>query len=162
MLQVLERHQVRYVVIGGLAATFHGSPLRTGDADICPAGSREDRERLAAALREMDARIRTPDVPAGLPFPCDAAFLGGVQVLNLQTRFGDLDLSFIPSGTDGYDDLNRHAVRYDLDGLTVPLASLADIIRSKKAANRDKDRAVLPTLEALLRSVGDGGSRQPR
>ena len=70
----LERHRVLYVVIGGLAAVLHGSPLATFDADICPKADAGNRERLAA-LRELDARIRTPDVPGGLRFSCNAAFL---------------------------------------------------------------------------------------
>jgi len=151
MLRTLERHQVRYVIIGGVGATLHGSPLATRDADICPAADESNLERLAAALREMDPRIRAPNVPAGLPFACDAVFLRQVRLLNLTTRLGDLDLSFEPSGTGGYDDLQPRSVRYDLgDGLVVPVAALEDIIRSKEAANREKDRQALPTLRLLL------------
>lgn len=75
MLRVLEHHGVHYVVIGGLAATLHGSPLRTGDADICPARDRANLTRLADALVAMGARIRTADTPGGHPFACDAAML---------------------------------------------------------------------------------------
>jgi len=150
MLRVLEHHGVHYVVIGGLAATLHGSSLRTGDADICPARDRENLARLAAALVEMNARIRAPDAPGGLPFACDAALLSSVSLLNLTTELGELDLAFQPAGTDGYEDLLRHVERYDLDGLVVPVASLEDVIRSKRAAGRAKDVAALPTLETLL------------
>ncbi len=58
ILRALERHAVRYIVIGGIAATLHGSPLRTGDLDICPARDRDNLERLAAALAEIRARVR--------------------------------------------------------------------------------------------------------
>jgi hypothetical protein len=99
----------------------------------------------------MGARIRTPDTPDGLPFACDATFLRQVRLLNLTTRFGDLDLSFEPSGTGGYEELSPRAVRYDLgEGLVVRVAALEDIIRSKEAANREKDRLALPTLRLLL------------
>ncbi len=98
----------------------------------------------------MGARIRTTGVPEGLPFACDRVFLAQVGLLNLTTRFGDLDLSFAPAGTAGFDDLASHACVYDLDGLQVPVASLEDVIRSKAAANREKDRMALPTLRALL------------
>jgi hypothetical protein len=84
-----------------VGATLHGSPLPTRDADICPARDAGNLEHLAAALREMEARIRTEDAPEGLPFACDAAFLGLMELLNLTTRFGDLDLSFEPSATRG-------------------------------------------------------------
>jgi hypothetical protein len=151
MLRTLERHQVRYVVIGGVGATLHGSPLPTRDTDICPEPSEANLERLAGALRELEARIRAPDAPEGLPFSCDAAFLRQMQLLNLTTRFGDLDLSFLPAGTRGYQELEPRSVRYQLeDGIVVSVAALEDIIRSKEAANRDKDRQTLPTLRLLL------------
>ena len=150
MLRTLEAHGVHYILIGGLAATLHGSPLRTGDANICPARDPENLERLAQALRQMDAKIRTAGEPDGLPFACDARFLRGVELLNLTTRFGDLALSLRPAGTAGYEDLFQHVEHYDLGGLVVPVAALADVIRSKEAANRPKNQAALPTLRSLL------------
>ena len=150
MLRALNRHKVCYVLIGGLAATLHGSPLRTGDADICPLRDATNLERLALALLEMRARIRTADAPDGVAFACDARFLAKVELLNLTTCFGDFDLSFTPAGTAGYEDLAPNIEHYDLDGLIVPVASLEDVIRSKRAAGRPKDTASLPTLETLL------------
>jgi len=150
MFRVLADQRVDYVIIGGLAATLHGSPLRTGDADVCPSRDPENLSRLAAALQAMSARIRTESVADGLPFACDAAFFRTVELANLVTRFGDLDVAFIPSGTQGDADLQRNAVEYDLGGLRVRVAALADVIRSKESANRPRDQAALPTLRALL------------
>jgi hypothetical protein len=151
MLSVLERNQVDYVLIGGLAATLHGSPLRTGDANICPASDPDNLERLAAALVEMGAKIRSVDAPDGLEFACDATFLRSAELLNLVTQYGDLDISLRPSGTTGFEKLERSAKRFDLEGLIVPVASLSDIIRSKESADREKDRQSLPTLRTLLK-----------
>ena len=150
MFACLDRHGVRYVLIGGLAAVLHGSPLATFDADICPDRSVENHRKLAAALEEMDARIRTPDAAQGVPFPREAAFLEGVQLLNLVTRFGDLDLSFSPSGTDGFGDLVRNASTMTIRGHRVHVAALEDVIRSKEAAGRPKDQRTLPVLRQLL------------
>lgn len=150
MFRVLAEHEVRYVLIGALAATLHGSPIRTGDADICPARDRQNLERLAAALQEMGARIRSDAVEGGAEFTCDAEFLDRMQLCNLVTDHGDFDLSFVPTGTEGYEDLAERAVLYDLDGVTVPVASLVDVIRSKEAAGRRKDLEALPTLRELL------------
>ena len=105
VIETLNKHGVRYVLIGGVAATLHGSPLRTGDTDICPAADHENLEKLAAALRELKARIRTEGVEGGLPFSCDASFIARIALLNLETEAGDLDVSFQPAGTAGYDDL---------------------------------------------------------
>ena len=150
IFRILADHRVDYVLFG---APLHGSNLRTGDTDICPSSSRDNLDRLASALYEMGALIRTPDAPSGLPFTCDADFLERVTILNLVTPFGDFDLSFKPSGTEGFEDLRRDLVRYEIAGVTVPVASLADVIRSKEAAGREKDRQQLPTLYLLLREV---------
>lgn len=111
LLRVLEDHEVRYVLIGGQAAIVHGSPLTTEDVDITPRVDAENLDRLAAALTELDARLRVASEPEGVPFSMDAKALGGHVVWNLQTALGDLDLSAEPSGTGGYDDLVRSAVR---------------------------------------------------
>lgn len=162
MFACLDRQGVRYVLIGGLAAVLHGSPLLTLDVDICPSPEQPNLERLAAALREMDARLRTPDAPDGVRFPCDAVFLGKVQLLNLVTRFGDLDLSFRPSGTEGFSDLTRSAVEVSVRGVRVAVAALEDVIRSKEAADRPKDRRTLPVLRQLLEEIKKREGRRPQ
>jgi predicted nucleotidyltransferase len=157
IFRVLNHHDVKYVVIGGVAATLHGSNLRTGDVDICPPRDPENLDRLAGALREMEAKIRTSGVPEGLPFARDRDFLSRIDLLNLVTRFGDFDISFIPAGTAGYEDLSRAAVKIDLDPIVVPVASLEDVIRSKRAAGREKDLQQLPILELLLEEIRKRG-----
>jgi hypothetical protein len=150
ILRVLEAHGVDYIVIGGLAATIHGSAHVTTDVDITPSRSRENLARLSAALKDLGARIRVATVPDGIPFDHDAESLERIQILNLTTRAGDLDISFTPSGTEGFADLRRNAQIVDLDGLRIRVASLADVVRSKEAAGRPKDFLTLPTLRRLL------------
>jgi hypothetical protein len=149
----LHRHDVGYVLIGGLAAVIHGSPLPTVDADICPDSAMENLRRLAPALADLDARVRTPEVAEGVRFPYDPVFLAGVSLLNLVTRAGDLDISFTPAGTGGFADLIVHASVITLHDIPVPVASLEDVIRSKEAANRPKDARMLPTLRQLLDEI---------
>ncbi len=150
MLQVLEEHGVRFVLIGGFAAVIHGSPYVTTDIDLVPEGSLENLGRLSAALRAMNARVWTASDPDGIPFDHDAASIAHVRVWNLVTDLGRLDLAFEPDGTFGYEDLARTAVHLEISGTRVDVATLADIIRSKEAAARDKDRLVLPVLRRLL------------
>ena len=150
LFATLHRHKVVYVLIGGLAAVFHGSPFPTEDADITPDTDGANLTRLAAALRELNARIRTESVPEGVAFACDAQALAAAQTWNLVTDAGDLDIAFQPSGTHGYSDLHRGAAQAELYASTVEIASLGDVIRSKQAANRPKDQRVLPTLRELL------------
>jgi hypothetical protein len=153
-LRVLERHGVRYVVIGALAAAASGAPVVTRDLEITPARDRANLERLAAALGELDARLRTPADPNGVAFPVDAEMLAGAEVWTLTTSAGELDLVFEPAGTRGYDDLRRDASRLEIgEGVRVPVAALADVVRSKEASGRAKDHAQLPLLRQTLERV---------
>jgi hypothetical protein len=155
VIETLNRHAVCYVLIGGVAATLHGSPLRTGDTNICPARDMANLDRLAAALRELRARIRTEGADGGLPFACDARFLATVELLNLETEAGEVDVAFSPPGTGGYAELAARQQHFDLGGIVAPTAALDDIIRSKAAADRPKDRDALPLLRELARQIAD-------
>lgn len=156
IVRTLEAHGVAYVLIGQLAARLHGSPRLTADADITPARDRENLERLAAALREMSARVFTEAVPGGLPFDCSAPTLGRADLWNLTTDAGRIDIAFVPSGTAGYADLLPGAVRYEVFGVDVLVAGLADIIRSKESADRPKDRQDVILLKEILERYGPG------
>lgn len=145
----LAEQHVRYVLIGGLAAVLHGSPTVTADADICAERTADNLRRLSRALQELHARIRSSAEPEGAPFKPDAALLGRMTVVNLSTDFGDLDLTFEPAAFSGYEEVAEHAVAVSVAGTVVAVAALDDVIRSKEAADRPKDRATLPVLYAL-------------
>lgn len=154
ILAALDRGGVKYVLIGGLAAILHGAPHLTTDVDIVPEDGLRNLERLSAVLRELNARIRVVGEDQGVPFGHDAESLRRVRIWNLVTDLGDLDITFEPSGTRGYEDLSRDVVPMQVRGVEVPVASLADVIRSKEAAGRERDRAILPVLRRMLdRSV---------
>ena len=153
ILAALAAQEVHFVLIGGMAAVLHGDAGVTVDLDIAPALDATNLDRLATALRHLDARIRAEGVPGGLPFECSGTFLrnlGPEALLNLTTSAGDLDIAFMPTGTRGFHDLRRDAVAIDTAGVTLLVASLADVIRSKAAADREKDRRALPRLRTLL------------
>jgi hypothetical protein len=150
-LEVLVRHRVEFVLVGGVAANIHGYPLPTQDVDITPATTTANYRRLAAALRELNARIRADAEPEGVPFVIDEVALAGSVTWTLRTDRGNLDIVTQPTGTGGFDDLRRDAVEVELrPELAVRVASLPDIIRSKEAAGRPKDLAALPALRATL------------
>lgn len=162
ILRALERRNVSYVLIGAAAARVAGAPVVTEDIDVTPASDRENLERLAAALHELGARLRTSTDPKGVPFPVDAEMLASAEMWTLTTSAGDLDIHFRPAGTRGYDDLRREASRERLArGLTVAVASLRDVIRSKEAAGRDKDIAQLPLLRRTLEQTREQKRRPP-
>jgi hypothetical protein len=150
ILEVLTRHDVAFVVIGGFAAIAQGSPIPTQDVDVVPATDRENWARLSKALTELDAKVRAVELDEPLPFDHDADSLAASHIWNLTTKFGDLDITQMPSGTTGYDDLIREAIDIEVGGVRICVASLADIVRSKEAAGRDKDRLALPVLRELV------------
>ena len=157
IFEVLADSDVRFVLIGGMAAILHGDAGVTMDIDITPAYDTENLDRLATALRGIRARIRAEGARNGLPFDCSGEFLrnlGPDGMLNLTTRYGDVDLAFMPSGTEGFEDLKKDAVAICATGVSLLVASLADVIRSKSAADRDKDRRALPRLRELLDMTG--------
>jgi transcriptional regulator with XRE-family HTH domain len=151
LFTTLAGHSVQFVLIGALGATLYGFPRITWDADITPARDADNLKRLAAALRELDARVFTEDAPDGLPFDCSPQMLARAEVWNLITRAGRLDLAFTPSGTTGFDDLARGAVRFELYGNLLLAARLEDIIRSKEAADRPKDRQDVEVMREMLK-----------
>lgn len=157
MLGVLDDHHVEYVVVGGFAANVHGAVRPTKDIDVAPATTRDNLTRLGAALRELKAGIRVDDLPEGLPFDTSAAALKGMTMLNLRSQFGDLDLTFSPAGfPGGYADLIGRAREHVVDGLTIRVAALQDVITSKATANRPKDQDALPELIRLARQATRG------
>jgi len=161
MLRVLAKHEVDYVLIGGFAAVAHGSPLPTNDVDIVPDTEPGNLVRLSKALKALGAKVRSG--AESFPFDHDAESLAAANIWNLMTKYGDLDITFTPSGTQGYADLKRDAIEITIRGTTVRLAALVDIVRSKEAAGRDKDRRALPILRELVdRQLRERAGRPPR
>ena len=151
IIHVLSQCEVQYVLIGATAARLQGFPRVTADADITPDIDFRNLQRLATALRQLNARIHVAGIPEGLPFEVDARTLRRADIWNLTTDAGRLDVIFKPLGTEGYDDLSRDAVRFHIEGAAISVASIADIIRCKLASDRPQDRADIPVLEALLK-----------
>jgi hypothetical protein len=112
IIAAFNHHSVQFVVIGGFASQLHGAPVPpTEDIDFTPATSEDNLERLDRALTALRARIRTSEEPDGLAFEHNAKTLGERRMLNLTCPHGDFDISFVPSGTEGYGDLVRRDSR---------------------------------------------------
>jgi hypothetical protein len=117
--------------------------------DIVPRHDRVNLDFLSSALRALDACVYV-SAQETLRFEHDGASLADAAVWHLATAFGGLDITYVPAGTTGYSDLAERSQRIDIGGVVVRVAALEDIIRSKEAANREKDLVVLPALRRLL------------
>jgi hypothetical protein len=146
-LRTLSEHDVRFVLIGGFAAALRGSPMITGDIDICYARDDENLHALADALRKLGATLR--GAPLDVPFQLDAATLKAGDHYTFSTKAGPVDCLGTPAGTGGFADLDASATDEDLDGLTVRVASIDDLIRMKQVAGRPQDLIAVEWLSAL-------------
>jgi hypothetical protein len=153
LLRLLDDHGVRYVVVGGLAATVHGATRVTFDIDLVPEWTDDNLGRLASALRDAGAVLRAPS-PAPIGFPIDVRALRQFEVSTWRTLLGDLDVIIgTPTATRGalasYDALASSATEHEAFGVTVLVADLDDIIESKEALSRESDLVALPELHRL-------------
>lgn len=146
-LRTLAKHQVRFVLIGGLGARLHGSTTVTNDVDICYDRDPENLERLADTLRRLHARLRGVDDE--VPFMLDAKSLEAGDHFTFVTDTGSLDILGSPAGTTGFDELEAGSEEVDLGGFTVRVASIDDLIRMKRASGRPKDLIEVEVLGAL-------------
>jgi hypothetical protein len=151
--QTLRGGGVRFIVIGGVAATAHGSTQLTNDLDVVYARGPDDIGRLAAALASQHPYLR--GVPPGLPFRFDAATIRLGLNFTLDTDFGPLDLLGEATGGGTYPALLAHTVTLELFGGPCLCVDLPTLIRLKRAAGRPKDILALGELEAILRASAE-------
>jgi len=152
LLGALNDAQVRFVVVGGLAATIHGSSRLTQDIDIVYARDGTNLTRLADALRPLSPYLR--GAPPGLPFDWSAATLRRGLNFTLSTTAGDIDLLGEITGGGTYADVAPHTIVVSLFGHPCACLDLAWLIRTKRAAGRPRDLEAIAELEALREERG--------
>ncbi len=147
VLGALARAGVEFIVVGGAAATIHGSARLTSDLDIVYGRSPENMRRLVAALAAQGPYLR--GAPPGLPFKLDEETLRRGLNFTLTTTLGDLDLLGEVAGGGGYDALRPHCMTIKVFGIECLCPDLETLIALKRAAGRPKDLEVIAELEAL-------------
>jgi hypothetical protein len=159
-IKLLGRFGVQVVIVGGVAATLHGAEVPTSDLDVCYARSPENLEKLADALRSVNAQLR--NAPEGLPFILDAETLKKGLNFTFRTDIGSLDLLGEVRGVGFYADVLWGAFLFELFGYPFPVIEISKLIDAKRAAGRAKDLAILPELEAIReRQLREAEERQP-
>jgi hypothetical protein len=147
MLQGLSKADVRFVVVGGVAAAAHGSAHVTNDLDVCYDTVPDNIARLAALLAKWDAYPR--GVEQGLPFFMDERQLRTTPLMTLTTREGNLDVLDRVAGVGDYAKALEQSVEFEAFGVRFATLDLPALIKVKRAAGRPRDMAQLPELEAL-------------
>lgn len=147
LIGVLADGQVEFILVGGLAATAHGSARFTQDVDIVYRRTPQNIARLAAALAPLSPYLR--GAPPGLPFRWDEGTIRRGLNFTLTTTEGDLDLLGEITGGGGYDQLLPHSLQIDLRGRKLWCLGLDRLIKVKRAAGRPKDLDAVAELEAI-------------
>ncbi len=147
MLRSLVAHGIRFVVVGGVAASIHGSARYTSDLDICYATDPDNLTRLVALLTAWNAYLR--GVEPGLPFILDERTFAITPLLTLVTTQGDLDLLDKVPGVGDYEAALARSEEARIGSVAFRTISLDALIDAKRAARRKKDIEHLIELEAL-------------
>jgi hypothetical protein len=147
LLRRLTEAGVDFVIVGGVAATLHGSSIVTADLGLCTPFTREALTRLLPILRELGARFRVhPERPL---LPDEPGRLAAFRHLLLDTREGPVDLLREIDGIGSWAEVEGASEWLDLGSFQVRVLGLDALIAAKRAAGRDKDLAALVELEAV-------------
>lgn len=147
LLRVFADGGVQFIIVGGVAATVHGSSRLTTDLDVIYSRDDENLKRLVRALAPHSPYLR--GAPAGLPFKFDVETLRAGLNFTFTTDLGPVDLLGEVAGGGRFENLVGDSSVISLFGLDCPCVSLDALIRLKRAAGRPKDLETISELEAL-------------
>jgi hypothetical protein len=151
LLTLLERHGVRFIVIGGAAMVLQGASYITQDMGVLYERSEENIERLAAVLKSVSPRLRVEGVAGGMDMALDAAAIRNGMNFTLATRLGDLDIFGEVLGLGSYEDAIGAADAFELvTGSATRVLTPSQLVAAKRAAGRPKDLVAIPELEAII------------
>jgi len=147
IFDTLVRNGVEFVIVGGIAATLHGSARMTQDLDFVYRRTRENMERLVTALVPLQPSLL--GAPKDLPFRFDAHTIRAGLNFTFTTDWGDVDCLGEVSGIGGYPEALARSVEVTLFGLPLRFLNLDALIDSKRADGRRKDLEAIAELEVI-------------
>jgi hypothetical protein len=147
ILDALRSAEVSFVIVGGVAATVHGSSRLTSDVDVVYERSRQNIERLARALAPLKPYLR--GAPAGLPFRFDVETIRRGLNFTLSTDAGPVDVLGEITGVGGYDAVFAVSEDVNLFGENYRCIDIDALIFAKRAAGRPKDLEAVAELEMI-------------
>ncbi len=163
IFEALQRHEVEYLTIGGVAVNVHGHVRNTRDVDVLIEWTPENMRRLAAALGDLDARLFGVDAEPLDVDPRDPDVLLNGGNFSLRTAAGGLDLfdpSEIPGGRP-YEEMRPRAVEAVVQGVSIRAVGFDDLIRLKRESGRDRDLEDVATLLKAQHRGRGNPSRPP-
>jgi hypothetical protein len=145
----LAEQKLEAILIGNAAAAMQGAPVTTLDFDFMFRDTPTNLRKLKAVARLLDAVILRPFYPVS-------------KLYRMVDDSSGLQADFMPviHGVRSFEGLRSRAIEYTIGTIKVKVASLPDIIASKKAAGRDRDLAVLPVLEQTLQATRSPSRRR--
>lgn len=147
ILELLEKADIDYILIGGLAATAFGSSRLTTDIDLIYSRSSENRKKISETFSSLHPYLR--GAPPNLPFQFDERTLSSGLNFTLSTDLGDIDLlAEVPGGN--YESLKDDTIELEIFGQKCKCIGLKKLIELKKASGRPKDFEAIAELQAIL------------
>ena len=147
LLSALSTNGVNFIIVGGVAASLHGSARVTFDLDVVYDRSAANLGRIVTALAPFQPYLR--GAPPGLPFRFDVESLKRGLNFTFTTTEGPIDLLGELAGVGAYDSVRAHAVEASMFGSSYLFIDVETLIRAKKAAGRPKDLETIAELEAI-------------
>ena len=154
IIQILNRYQVDFIVVGMTAGVLQGVQAMTFDVDIIYRISEGNAEKLLMALVELEAEFRS-DISNRKLRP-NASHLMSAGHKLLMTKYGMLDVLGTIEENTRYEDLEGDVMTVQTDGIAIPVLRLERLIEAKARTGRPKDQAVLPLLQAALAVIRKG------
>jgi predicted nucleotidyltransferase len=147
LIRLLTERRVEFIVVGGAAATVHGSARLTVDLDVVYRRTPENIARLVSALNPLEPYLR--GAPPGLPFDWSEETVRKGLNFTLTTKLGALDLLGEVTGGGNYEALLSDAVKLNVAGVECLCLGLRRLIEVKRAAGRPKDFDAIAELEVI-------------
>ncbi|MBV9272189.1 MAG: hypothetical protein JO165_13930 [Candidatus Eremiobacteraeota bacterium] len=162
LIKALTTHDVKSVIIGGLAMVVHGSTYITEDIDIAYERDQHNIERLVAALEPFHPRLRVRGEPNGLAFRFDVTTIKNGANFTLVTDVGNVDILAHIDGYGSFKELESDSERVEAFGYNIAVLSIDGLIRAKRASARPKDLLAIPELEVLKEVHEQRSSTRPK
>ena len=141
LAEIFKKYDVEYLFIGKFGAILYGYPGTTQDMDIFPSKGQRNGKRLVSALKDLGFNLNEE---------LEEAIIAGKDFIQIRGGPFPIDIVFAPDGIKSFEDARK---RSELIDEIFFCASIDDIIESKKAAGRQRDKEELPRLELFRKEL---------